>query len=53
MPWKLARKGYTDNIPSNETITMENIEEYYTEKNAEYDFSTEKGLKKYIRDILQ
>ena len=53
MPWKLARKGNTDNIPSNETITMENIEEYYTEKNAEYDFSTEKGLKKYIRDILQ
>ena len=53
MPWKLARKGYTDNIPSNDTITMENIEEYYTEKNAEYDFSTEKGLKKYIRDILQ
>ena len=53
MPWKLARKGYTDNIPSNETITLENIEEYYTEKNAEYDFSTEKGLKKYIRDILQ
>ncbi len=52
-PWKLARKGYADNIPSNEPITMESIEEYYVEKNMEYDFSTEKGLKKYIRDIFQ
>ena len=52
-PWKLARKGYADNIPSNEPILMEDIEDYYTEKNAEYDFSSEYGLKKYIRDILQ
>lgn len=52
IPWKLARKGYADNIPSNEPITMESIEEYYVEKNMEYDFSTEEGLKKYIRDIF-
>lgn len=52
-PWKLARSGYADDIPSHEPIPMESIEAYYTEKNAEYDFSTEKGLKKYIRDILQ
>lgn len=52
-PWKLARKGYADNIASNEPITKESIEVYYAEKNAKYDFSTEKGLKKYIRDILQ
>lgn len=52
-PWKLARRGYADNIPSNESITMESIEAYYAEKNVEYDFSTEEGLKKYIRDILQ
>lgn len=52
-PWKLARRGYTDGIPSNEPITMESIEAYYKEKNAEYDFSNEKGLKAYIGDILQ
>lgn len=52
-PWKLARKGFADNIPSNEPILKENIEAYYIEKNAYYDFSKEDGLKKYIRDILQ
>lgn len=52
-PWKLAREGYLDNIPSHETITMESIKDYYTEKNKVYDFTTEDGLKKYIRDILQ
>lgn len=52
-PWRLARRGYADNIPSREPIKMESIEEYYTEKNVEYDFSTEEGLKKYIGDILR
>lgn len=52
-PWKLARKGYADNIPSNEPIPLEEIESYYVQKNADYDFSTEDGLKKYINDILQ
>ena len=52
-PWKLARRGYADRIPSDEPIPMENIATYYTEKNAEYDFSKEEGLRKYISDILQ
>lgn len=52
-PWKLARRGYADNIPSNEPILMKNIEAYYTAKNAEYNFSTEAGLRKYINDILK
>ena len=51
-PWKLARKGYADYIPSNEPIIMENIGAYYVKKNVEYDFSAEKGIKKYIKDIL-
>ncbi len=51
-PWKLARKGYEDNVPSSEPITTESIAEYYMQKNAEYDFSSENGLKKYIMDIL-
>ena len=41
-PWKLARRGYADGIPANEQISMESIKSYYTEKSAEYDFSTEK-----------
>lgn len=53
IPWKLAREGYADNIPSNEVILVEDIATFYTEKNEEYDFSTEAGLKKYINDILQ
>lgn len=52
-PWKLARRGYADNIPSNEPITLESIKAYYDEKNEQYDFSEEEGLRKYIRDILQ
>jgi len=51
-PWKLARKGYADDIRSNEIITKESIKNYYVEKNAEYDFSSEEGIKKYLSDIL-
>lgn len=51
-PWKLARKGYADYIPSNEPILMDSIGAYYVKKNVEYDFSAEKGIKKYIKDIL-
>ena len=42
-----------DNILSNEIILVGDIVSYYIEKNAEYDFSTEDGLKKYINDIPQ
>ena len=52
-PWKLARRGYADNIPSDGLITKESIETYYAAKNKEYDFSTEAGIKKYIGEILQ
>lgn len=52
-PWKLARKGYSDNIPSHEPISAESIKSYYVKKNAEYDFSAEEGLQNYINDILQ
>lgn len=53
MPWKFARRGYADSIHSSEPITIEDIGAYYKEKNAEYDFSTEEGLKGYINDILR
>ena len=52
-PWQYARKGYEDNVPSNEPISMESIKAYYVEKNVAYDFSSEDGLRRYIREILQ
>lgn len=52
-PWKQARRGFGDNIPSNEQISMESIESYYSEKNAMYDFSSENGLRSYIGSIIE
>lgn len=52
-PWKQARKGYGDNVPSSELISKDSIKEYYMEKNAEYNFSSEDGLRKYIADVLR
>ena len=52
-PWKTARRGYGDQIPSNEPISMESIRSYYVEMKAKYDFSSEDGLRKYIREVLQ
>lgn len=51
-PWIIARKGYAENIPSNEVISMESIKSYYLEKNEIYNFSSEDGLKKYIKEFL-
>ncbi len=52
-PWKEARKGYGDKIPSTELILKESIENYYTTMNQKYDFSSEIGIKEYIKDALQ
>lgn len=52
-PWQLARIGYGDGIPSNKEIKMNTISDYYKEINDKYDFSSEDGINKYIRNILQ
>lgn len=52
-PWKNSRKGYGENIPSNELLSMESIKSYFVEKNAIYDFSSEDGLRKYIGEIMK
>ncbi len=52
-PWLEARKGYGDDIPSDEILTKESIKEYYSFVNGRYKISTEEGLKKYIRDKLK
>ncbi len=53
IPWKEARKGYDEGIPSNEIIQKERIRQYYVEINRLYNIGTEKGLNKYIESILR
>lgn len=50
-PWKNAREGYDDGIPSNELISKESIRDYYLKKHAVYDFSSSEGIKKYIEEM--
>ena len=51
-PWKDARKGYGDNIPSSELLPKKRIMEYYILINQKYGIDTEDGLRIYIRDML-
>lgn len=52
-PWKNARKGYGDNIPSSELLTKDSIMKYYELVNQRYGIDTEEGLRAYIRDMLE
>lgn len=51
-PWKEARKGYGDSIPSSELLQKERIMKYYIAVNKKYGLNTEKGLRAYIHDML-
>ena len=51
-PWKEARKGYGDSIPSSELLQKERIMEYYIAVNKKYGINTEDGLRTYIHDML-
>ncbi|MCI2132600.1 MAG: DUF4065 domain-containing protein [Eubacterium sp.] len=51
-PWKEARKGYEDSIPSNELLSKERIMRYYMTINQKYGLKPEEGLKTYIQDML-
>lgn len=52
-PWRIARRGYEDSVPSREVVTKESIKAYFEEKNEEYDMGSEDGLKNYIQDMLE
>ena len=43
-PWKEARKGYGDSIPSSELLPKERIMKYYVAINRKYGIGTEEGL---------
>lgn len=51
-PWKEARKGYDDEIPSYVILKKEDIQKYYYELKKNYDICSEIELKKYILDKL-
>ena len=51
-PWKEARKGYGDSIPSSELLPKDRIMRYYAAINQKYGIGTEEGLKTYIHDML-
>lgn len=51
-PWKAAREGYDDGIPSSELLTKERIMKYYIAMNRKYGIGTEEGLRTYIHDML-
>lgn len=51
-PWKNARRGYGDGIPSNEIISKNCIMKYYEIVNEKYGIDSEEGLRCYIQDML-
>lgn len=53
IPWRAARKGYGDTIPSKEPLNKESIQAYYEAVNKKYNISTEDGLNQYIQDMLK
>lgn len=52
-PWKEARKGYDDTIPSSVLLSKERIMKYYIAVNQKYKIETESGLMDYIHDMLR
>lgn len=52
-PWKEARKGYGDSIPSSELLPKKCIMNYYIAVNKKYGIDNESGLQTYIRDMLR
>lgn len=52
-PWKEARKGYGDSIPSSELLPKERIMKYYMAVNEKYGIDRETGLRTYIQDMLE
>ena len=51
-PWKEARRGYSDSIPSNAELSKDRIKEYFEKINEIYSIDTEDGLNSYIASML-
>ena len=51
-PWKKARRGYSDSIPSNVALSKESIKEYFEDVNKKYSIGSKEGLINYITSML-
>lgn len=51
-PWKSARKGYGDQVPSSELVSKDSIRKYYESVNEVYGVGSEEGVREYIRHML-
>jgi len=51
-PWKEARRGYGDMVPSSETIPKGRLKAYYEAINKNYGIACEEGLNRYICDMI-
>ncbi|MCF0258731.1 MAG: DUF4065 domain-containing protein [Erysipelotrichaceae bacterium] len=51
-PWIEARKGYSDEISSNEEISQDSIKSYFEQVNKKFSISTVRGLTGYIQSKL-
>lgn len=52
-PWLIAREGYAENMMSDELISEDSIKKFFVKLNKKYDLSSEKGVKKYIKEQLR
>ena len=52
-PWKSARKGYGDQVPSSELVSKDSIRKYYESVNEVYGVGSEEGVREYIRHTLR
>ncbi|MBR5356238.1 MAG: SocA family protein, partial [Lachnospiraceae bacterium] len=51
-PWKEARTGYADSVPSGELLQKERIMKYYIGVNKKYRIDTKEGLMTYIHHMV-
>ena len=52
-PWKSARKGYEDQVPSSELVSKDSIRKYYEKVNEVYGVGSEEGVREYIRHMVE
>ena len=52
-PWKSARKGYGDQVPSSELVSKDSIRKYYEKVNEVYGVGSEEGVREYIRHMVE
>lgn len=51
-PWKMARRGFGEGIPSKEFIPKDSIKSYYEAINKIYPLDTEEGIRRYIQSMI-